>query len=78
MKTMYKPMVIFMVACAAGACDFLDRTPFTQIATDEYFTEELHFKHATIGAYEAITTNVVGGAQTSSVSAGHIIAGFRS
>ena len=76
MKTMYKPMVIFMVACAAGACDFLDRTPFTQIATDEYFTEELHFKHATIGAYEAITTNVVGGAQTSSVSGGTYYCGL--
>ena len=56
-----------MTVFASVACDFLDRTPYTQIAVDEYFTEELHFKHAAVGAYEAITTNVVGGAQTSGV-----------
>ena len=76
MKTIFKSAIIVMSVFTSVACDFLDRTPYTQIAVDEYFTDELHFKHAAVGAYEAITTNIVGGAQTSGVSGGTYYCGL--
>lgn len=76
MKKTLKSTILFVMVMYVGACDFLDRTPYTQIAVEEYFTDELHFKHATVGAYEAITTNVVGGAQTSGASGGTYYCGL--
>ena len=70
MKTMFKTISLCLMVFTVGACDFLERTPYTKISVEEYFTEELHFKHATVGAYEAIATNIVGGAETSGVSGG--------
>ena len=71
-----RSVIIILTALLAASCDFLNRTSYTQIIAEEYFTEEQDFKLATIGAYEAMTTNVVGGAQTSSVSGGTYYCGL--
>ena len=75
-KMRTKTAIIILMALIAVSCSFLDRNSYTQIPIEDYFTEEQDFRLATIGAYEAMTTNVVGGAQTSSVSGGTYFCGL--
>ncbi len=70
------PLLALAVVCSCEHASFLDRTPYTQTSPENFFKTETDFKLATIGAYEAMNTNVSGGANNNSVSGGTYYCGL--
>jgi len=66
--------VLFAVSCEEA--DFLNRVPYTQTSPENFFKDESQFKLATIGAYEAMNTQKIGGVEEMYVTGGTYFCGL--